>query len=75
MSLAHLDGTLAFDGQRQLKHAVRVERDRHLGALGTHHRRLEQAVEHVDDDGAVAAPVVVPGLGGYLLPKMGEGWT
>ena len=35
--IIYLDGPLAFDGQRQLEHAVRVECDGDLGALGAHH--------------------------------------
>lgn len=50
----HLHGAVFLHGQRQSEVAERIEGHRHLGALRTHQRGLEEAVENINDDGVVA---------------------
>ena len=68
-SVTNLDLSLFSDRQRQREDAERVEGDRDFVALGADDRRLEEAVEQVQDDRVVPALVNLPGLFGHLLVK------
>ena len=57
---------LLLDGEGEGEIAGGVEGDADLGALGAHHRTLEQAVEDVQDHRVVPLLVVGPRLHGHL---------
>lgn len=69
-----LHDTLLADRERDAQVAEGVEGHRHLVALGTDERGLEEAVKRVDDDRVVPPAVVPPGfLRHFLQDREDEG--